>query len=110
MNNDPQEGDALWRLLGQASNATPSPFFARNVMREVRSKTRKRENFAFLFRLIQATAFAILLLGFGLSLVEAPRAVPIPADLVDYFDLAAGLDQLTRLEDLTPESFASRAL
>lgn len=110
MINNPEEDDALWRLLGNASQSAPSPFFARNVIREVRTTARKREKHPFVFSFIQAVAFAIVLVGFGLSLLETPDEVPIPAHLVEYFDLAAGIDQFTRVEDLTPESFTKHAL
>ena len=35
--NQPDEHDDLWRLLGKAKEPAVSPFFARNVVREVRA-------------------------------------------------------------------------
>ncbi len=34
--SDPEPNDPLWKLLGNASSVEPSPFFARNVVREAR--------------------------------------------------------------------------
>lgn len=34
--NPPEEKDEVWDLLGNASKVEPSPFFARNVVREIR--------------------------------------------------------------------------
>ncbi len=36
--SDPEPNDPLWKLLGNASSVEPSPFFARNVVREVRRR------------------------------------------------------------------------
>lgn len=36
MKNDMETGDPVWELLTKAKNVEPSPFFARNVLRELR--------------------------------------------------------------------------
>ena len=110
MNDDLEKGDALWKLLGSAPKCSPSPFFARNVLRSVRTDTARQERPFFLFRLIGASAFALLLFGFSLSFLNSSRPKTIPAELVEYFDMAAGLDQLTFVDDLTAENFARRSL
>ncbi len=110
MNDDLEEGDVLWKLLGRASKSSPSPFFARNILRSVRADATRQGSPSFLFRLINAAAFAILLLGFSLSILSSPHEKPIPAELVEYFDMAAGIDQLTFVEDLTVENFARMSL
>lgn len=110
MNDDLEQGDALWKLLSSGPKCSPSPFFARNIIRSVRAEAAKRESPSFLFHLINAAAFAILLLGFSLSILDSPREKTIPAELVEYFDMAAGLDQLTFVDDLTAENFARRSL
>ena len=110
MNNDLPEKDALWDLLGRARPvAAPSPFFARNVLRSIRQKSPAKSVSAFFLRWITATAFAILLLGFSLSLLHSPQP-RVPAELVEYFDIAAGLDQLAIVEDLTISNFAASSL
>ncbi len=40
--NKPDEQDDLWRLLGNARAPKVSPFFARNVVREVRALKQER--------------------------------------------------------------------
>jgi hypothetical protein len=51
----------------------------------------------------------ILLLGFTLSLIH-PQKNQVPPELVEYFDIAAGLDQLASAEDLSPNHFATSSL
>ncbi len=110
MNDDLKEGDALWKLLGSAPACSPSPFFARNILRSVRAREVRGERPTLLFRLIKTAAFALLLLGFSFSILNSPRAKSIPPELVEYFDMASGLDQLTFVYDLTPEIFAGKSL
>jgi hypothetical protein len=110
MNNNLPEKDALWELLGRARPiAAPSPFFTRNVLRSIRQKTPAKSIPAFLLRWITAPAFAILLLGFSLALLHSPQP-QVPAELVEFFDIAAGLDQLAIIEDLTISNFAASSL
>jgi hypothetical protein len=110
MNNDLPEKDALWDLLGRARpTAAPSHFFARNVLRSIRQDTPATAIPAFVLRWITAPAFAILLLGFTLSLLHSPQP-QVPAELVEYFDIAAGLDQLAIVEDITISNFAANSL
>jgi hypothetical protein len=108
MKNDLPENDELWKLLGRAHTASPSPFFARNVMRSIRHLTPASAIPSFVLRWISASAFAILLLGFCLSLLN-PQKTQVPAELVEYFDIAAGLDQITLVEDLTISHFAANS-
>lgn len=110
MNDDLKEGDALWKLLGSAPASSPSPFFARNILRSIRSCKAQRETSSRLLRFLKIAAFALLLLGFSISILNSPRRDPIPPELVEYFDMASGLDQLTFVYDLTPEIFAERSL
>ena len=110
MNNDLPEKDALWDLLGRARpTAAPSPFFARNVLRSIRLNAPATAIPALVLRWITAPAFAILLLGFSLSLLDSPRN-QVPAELVEYFDIAAGLDQLAVVEEITISNFAAGSL
>jgi hypothetical protein len=109
MKNDLPENDELWNLLGHARTASPSPFFARNVLRSIRHLTPAPAIPPFILRWINASAFAILLVGFSLSLIH-PQKTQIPAELVEYFDIAAGLDQLALVEDLTISNFAASSL
>ena len=56
----PDEQDDLWRLLGSARPAKVSPFFARNVLREVRALKQEQPGF-----------FAMLLRRWRLALATA---------------------------------------
>lgn len=57
MNNE--EHDDLWDLLGKARQPTVSPFFSRNVLREIRAHQQDRPGFfVWLRRHWQATAVA----------------------------------------------------
>jgi hypothetical protein len=109
MKNNLPENDELWSLLGRADTASPSPFFARNVLRSIRHLTPAPAIPPFILRWINVSAFAILLLGFSLSLLQ-PQKPQIPPELVEYFDIAAGLDQLALVEDLTISNFAANSL
>lgn len=111
MKDDLAENDELWNLLGQAPKTTPSPFFARNVLRSVRSlapspaPTLPR----FILPWLQAAALSILLLGFTLSLIH-PQKSQVPPELVEYFDIAAGLDQFALADELSPHNFTTSPL
>ena len=108
--NDLPENDALWNLLGRARQTEPSPFFARNVLRTVRHLNPQSVVPASLLRWMNATAFAILLIGFSITLLQSTHKTHVPSDLVEFFDLAAGLDQLTFVEDVTPANFIHNSL
>ncbi|MEO7319166.1 MAG: hypothetical protein ABIZ56_09275 [Chthoniobacteraceae bacterium] len=43
--NPSDDNDALWKLLGQARQPKVSPFFARNVVREIRGSRREQPGF-----------------------------------------------------------------
>ena len=106
MNDDLTEKNALWNLLGHARpNPVPSPFFARNILRSIRDLAPAPAIPTFLLRWINISAFAILVIGFSLSLLHSPQP-RVPVELVEYFDIAAGLDRLTIVEDLTISNFA----
>jgi hypothetical protein len=53
-----EEHDDLWELLGKARQPAPSPFFSRNVLREVRGLQQERRSLwaAFFFRWQPLTA------------------------------------------------------
>lgn len=40
--NNPEEQDDLWQLLGKAKTPQVSPFFARNVLREIRPANQEK--------------------------------------------------------------------
>src|SRR5262245_7513599 len=68
--NHPDEHDDLWHLLGKARRTQASPFFSRNVLREVRAQKQDEPAlFSSLFRrwqfAVAATAVASVVLAAG---------------------------------------------
>jgi hypothetical protein len=105
MKDDFPENDSLWILLGKASHRDASPFFARNVLREIRQSARPSW---ILPRWLAPASFAAIALGFAFTLVESPRR-PRPTmspELAEYFDEAAMLDQIAPATDFTPAHLA----
>jgi hypothetical protein len=108
-----EEDKELWDLLGRAGK-TPelSPFFARNVLRQVRTEAQPRESAWSWLRpaiLIPSTAVAITLLAAAVTLQTPPQvaevADPIP-DLIAQLDpqdfqVVADLDILMAWEEET---------
>ena len=106
MNDDIPENDALWRLLGKASKPTASPFFARNVLREIRQAPPAR---APLLRWLAPAAYALLAFGFFLALDPLARTAATKSAAVEWiedFDAVAGLDELVSVEEFTPAHLA----
>jgi len=102
MKDDFPENDPLWDLLGKASHREPSPFFARNVLREIRQSAKPAW---FPPRWLAPAAFATLAIGFAFTLTGSPRS-PMTPELAEYFDKAANLDQLAPTVDFTPAHLA----
>ncbi|MEY2545951.1 MAG: hypothetical protein QOG48_1068 [Verrucomicrobiota bacterium] len=100
----------LWDLLGQAKTPpAASPFFARNIVREIRQEPRwKAIARAWLAprRLIPATAFAAALIA-GLMIFERPTTQedigadsdPIAQIDPQDYEVVADLDNLLAAED-----------
>lgn len=63
-----EERDDLWRLLGKAKQPVVSPFFARNIVREVRHRSQK-----------SASVFTWLLRKWPLATIGATAAILITA-------------------------------
>jgi hypothetical protein len=105
MKDDFPENDAFWCLLGQASHRKASPFFARNVLREIRQSAKPTWFFP---RWLAPAAFAAIAVGFALTLVESPRHTPysMSPELAEYFEKAANLDQIAPAVDFTPAHLA----
>jgi len=106
MNTD--EHDELWRLLGKAKKSEVSPFFARNILRECRTRKHQQHNlFAWLLRkwrlaLLTCSAVALLGVGFAPALFRKPAATPpalaqqqVPAD----YEAINHLDELLAYEE-----------
>ena len=106
MNTDEQ--DELWELLGKVRKTKVSPFFARNILREIRiQKTGLSHFFAWFsykIRLISLTASTILLVGAGIATFSGndhpirPQSMPLIATVPDLETLNH-LDELLAYEE-----------
>ncbi len=105
-----EDDQELWDLLGRTPEIQLSPFFARNITRELREQKRTWRDRATawlgLKRLLPATGVAVALLA-AILLTHTPATSPknwrsaVPsADAGEQdADLAADLDDLTRSDD-----------
>ncbi len=63
---DHEEHDDLWRLLGKARTPVVSPFFSRNVLRELRANRQEQPGIlAWIFRRWQFTVVTALAVTFA---------------------------------------------
>lgn len=105
-----EDDQELWDLLGKAGQPPLSPFFARNVLRELRQQRGWRERLMPQFgprRLIPAAAMALAILAAAISLQKPvppsaasdnlPDAIA-QLDPIDY-EVVADLDDLLALEE-----------
>jgi hypothetical protein len=104
---DDWDKDALWDLLGKTKPVTVSPFFSRNVLREIRRSPARPMVPLFLLRWLGAGAFAVLTAGFFLNLDSSPSRPAGSADFAQVFDAAAGLDTLVAVEDVSLTNFTA---
>ena len=102
-----EDDHELWDLLGKAGEPTLSPFFARNVVRQVRQEPDWRENVRRWLsprRLIPAGAVALALVATTLS-IRVPSAsdenVPDTVAHLDPqdYEVVADLDNLIAMEE-----------
>jgi hypothetical protein len=101
-----EEDPQLWDLLGRSKGATPSPFFARNVVRAVRAEIPERDGVGAWFNLRRlvpafsaAAALAIALFTFQvLHHQVSPRRGSITVEVQDP-EVAADLDLLASNDD-----------
>jgi hypothetical protein len=111
--NLPEDKDAAWKLLLQAQKPDPSPFFARNVVREVRSlgeqpSSTVRFGFFSVPRIVfAAAALVALILAIGALLSPGERSPSFAEAGASSKDIpeATLLDLVPEAEDLTVEEF-----
>ncbi len=96
------ENDSLWDLLGHARPVSVSPFFSRNILREIRQSTPHSLIPAFLLRWLGAGALAILTAGFFLNLHPESED---RAEFSEVFDTVAGLDTLIASGEVSMQSY-----
>ena len=106
---DDWDKDALWDLLGKAKPVSVSPFFSRNVVREIRRNSARPLVPPFLLRWLGAGAFALLTAGFFLNLGNAggSSGAGRTADFAEVFDAAAGLDKLVAVEEVSITNYTA---
>ena len=106
---DDWDKDALWDLLGKAKPVSVSPFFSRNVVREIRRNPARPLVPSFLLRWLGAGAFALLTAGFFLNLGSdgGSSQAAGAADFAEVFDAAAGLDKLVAVEEVSITNYTA---
>ena len=105
-----EDDQELWDLLGKASEPTVSPFFARNVLRQVRQERGWRDRLSDWFaprRLVPAAAVA-LAIATAVITIQQPTTTPTASepvpeviaqlDEIDY-QVVADLDVLLAMEE-----------
>lgn len=100
--NNTEEQDDLWQLLGKARPTVVSPFFSRNVLREIRLTPRKKEGaFSWLrarWRAASLAAAALALLAVNVGHYwPRPETQRPPAEIADY-EVINHLDELLAYE------------
>ncbi|MBE2205844.1 MAG: hypothetical protein IAE94_16055 [Chthoniobacterales bacterium] len=99
--------DDLWDLLGKTRPVTVSPFFARNVLREIRRNPERPWISPLVLRWLGAGALAVLMAGFFLNLVGEGNSSPLTKTegFSEVFDAAAGLDNVVALEEFSISTY-----
>jgi len=111
--NQPDEHDDLWHLLGKARRTNVSPFFARNVVREVRAQKQSGPGFFTLLRrrwqfALASAAVASVIAGAGWQYWQADfsrgssdQLTVIARQLSDSpeYDVISDLDELIASEE-----------
>jgi hypothetical protein len=103
-NMEPQDDKELWDVLGRLAEPTVSPFFARNVLRQVRQRPSHFErvrNWLTGRRVVGASAVAAAVIALALVMHHPGPRTPSSSDLdlvtkidpQDY-DVVADLDEL----------------
>jgi len=106
---NPEDDQELWDLLGRPAEPELSPFFARNIARQVRqdgSRSERMRKWLGLRRLIPASAVAIALMATAIAIYhpvsqkssEGEPDVVAKIDPQDY-EVVADLDELIALDE-----------
>jgi len=101
---EPEDDKQLWEILGRVPKPTLSPFFARNVVRNIRQEATRFgwwRNWFSLRRLVAASAVAIVVVGMAIA-THHPTSKTASADDLDVvakidpqdYDAVADLDEL----------------
>ncbi len=104
-----EDDQELWDLLGKAATPALSPFFARNVVRQVREESQTPRDFFAWLRpkiVVPAAAFAVAATFAGITLQRSvnDRTQDNPPETLaaldpQDFEVVADLDDLIAMED-----------
>jgi len=107
-----EDDEQLWDLLGRASKAEVSPFFARNVLRQIRQKQSEAGRWFSWRRLVPASAVAVAMVATFLFVRHpSPQEQTSPESQVDPviaqidtqdYEVVADLDNLLDSDDNSP--------
>jgi hypothetical protein len=108
---EPEDDKQLWDVLGRLPGPTLSPFFARNVVRQIRQKSTRFErarNWFNLRRLVAASAVAIVVVGMAIA-THRPTSQRTSASDLDVvakidpqdYDVVVDLDELIAWDENT---------
>jgi hypothetical protein len=108
---EPEDDKQLWDVLGRVPGPTLSPFFARNVVRQIRQKSTRFERARSWFnlrRLVAASAVAIVVVGMAIA-THRPISHTTSASDLDVvakidpqdYDVVADLDELIAWDENT---------
>ena len=104
---NPEEQDDLWQLLGKAKKPAVPPFFARNVLREIRSARPEMAGFRAWLRIqwrpvVLSGATAVLLAMNAAQFFPAHKTAvnpPQPIPSRNVFEINKNLDALLAYEE-----------
>ena len=107
-----EDDEQLWALLGRNPGPKASPFFARNVLRQVREEQSQRTRvWVWLRRVVPAAGIALVILGAVIFMRDqSPQEVAIEnqidpviasIDIQDY-EVVADLDNLLASDENSP--------
>lgn len=101
MDKLPEEDDALWRVLGKARRVQPSPFFARNVLREIRVQPHRRGWLRWWKPSLAASGALVAIMLTGANLLHHSQQNALARQVTDERDYAviAQLDELLASEN-----------
>jgi hypothetical protein len=102
--NNSEENDELWQLLGNARKTDVSPFFSRDVLREIRTSRQEEPGvFSWLnsrLRTVALGAAAAVLLAAG-AVHFIPKATPrAPVEIAQQVPNKNDYEVITNLDEL----------
>jgi hypothetical protein len=108
---EPEDDKQLWDVLGRVPGPILSPFFARNVIRQIRqgaTRFERARNWFSLRRLVAASAVAVVVVGMAIA-THRPVSQTTSSNDLDVvakidpqdYDVVADLDELIAWDENT---------